>query len=54
MDEYQVVFQREEDAVITDAQAVFANLPHQLFHISLQVVLKCIEPLANPSTLLPG
>src|SRR5450631_1551983 len=52
MDEDQVVFQREEDAIIADAQAVFARLPGQLLHVALQAMLKRIEPLADPTPLL--
>lgn len=52
MNHDQVFFQREEDAVITDPQAVFAGLASQFLHIPLQVVLEHIESLADPTALL--
>ena len=43
MNEDQVFFQREEDAIIADAQTVFTRLAAQLLHIALQVLLERIE-----------
>jgi len=54
MNEYEVLFQCEEDAVITDPQAVFAGLASQFKHVAVQAVLERIKPLADPAALLPG
>ena len=54
MNKYQVFFQREEDAVITDAQAVFARLVGQFFHVTLQIVPQRLDALADQPALLLG
>jgi len=54
MNKDQVFFQREEDSVITDAQAVLAHLTGQFFHVAAQVVLERIEPLADPPAQFLG
>lgn len=54
MNEYQVFFQREEDAVVTNAQAVSALLAGQLLNIPAKILLECVQLLSDPPALLPG
>jgi hypothetical protein len=52
MDEDQIFFQREEHAVRTHSEPVFAFLPQELFNIALQIGLEFVEFLADLTALL--
>jgi hypothetical protein len=52
MNEDQVFFQREEDAVVADAQTVFSRPAGQLFHVAMQTMLEQIEPLTDAAALV--
>ena len=54
MDEDQVSFQCEKNAVVSDAQAKLTRLPSQFLHVALQIKQEHVESLANPAPLLPG
>jgi hypothetical protein len=49
MDKEQVVFQREEDAVSADAQAIPAGLADEFPRVALEVGLQQIEAPSDPS-----
>ena len=44
VDEDSVLFQGEKDAMVADAQAVFADASFELLHVSGEVVLQLVEP----------
>lgn len=47
MNEDQVFFQREEDAVFADPQAIFAGVAGQFLHVALQDGLQGVEFLSD-------
>ncbi len=52
--EDQVFFEREKDAIIANAQTVFASLAGQFLYIALQPMLEYVETVTDPATLIPG